>query len=119
MLHVVIYCENKSLLCYSKNDVGKLSTPFRIRIQPNAQLMTQRPSKVHTQYRVNLNAFLNKLEKHNIFNQNGSSLHDKPTYGTTYPNPHTIIPEGESNYCVLDARHLESNPDHSDGSWPV
>ena len=34
--------------CYAthKNDVGKNSTPFRIRLKPNAQLMTQRPSKV-------------------------------------------------------------------------
>ena len=34
--------------CYAthKNDVGKISTPFRIRLKPNAQLMTQRPSKV-------------------------------------------------------------------------
>ena len=29
-----------------KNDVGKISTPFRIRLKPNAQLLTQRPSKV-------------------------------------------------------------------------
>ena len=33
--------------CYAthKNDVGKISTPFRIRLKPNAQLMTQRPLK--------------------------------------------------------------------------
>ena len=39
--------------CYAthKNDVGKISTPFRIRLKPNAQLMTQRPSKVPIHYR--------------------------------------------------------------------
>ena len=32
--------------CYAthKNDVGKISTPFSIRLKPNAQLMIQRPS---------------------------------------------------------------------------
>ena len=34
--------------CYAKrrNDVGKISTPFRIRIEENYKLQTQRPSKV-------------------------------------------------------------------------
>ena len=38
--------------CYAthKNDVGKISTPFRVRLKPNAQLMTQRPSKVPIHY---------------------------------------------------------------------
>ena len=42
--------------CYAthKNDVGKISTPFRIRPKPNAQLMTQRPSKVPIHYETNL-----------------------------------------------------------------
>ena len=41
--------------CYAthKNDVGKISTPFRLK--PNAQLMTQRPSKVPIHYRDKLN----------------------------------------------------------------
>ena len=39
--------------CYAthENDVGKISTPFRIRLKPNAQLMTQDPSKVPIHYR--------------------------------------------------------------------
>ena len=38
--------------CYAthKNDDGKISTPFRIRLKPNAQLLTQRPSKVPIHY---------------------------------------------------------------------
>ena len=46
--------------CYAthKNDVGKISTPFRIRLKPNAELMTQRPSKVPIHYRDELNALL-------------------------------------------------------------
>ena len=44
--------------CYAthKNDVGKISTPFRIRLKPNAQLITQRPSKVPIHYKDKLNA---------------------------------------------------------------
>ena len=47
--------------CYAthKNDVGKISTPFRIRHKPNAQLMTQRPSKVPIHYRDKLHQIMN------------------------------------------------------------
>ena len=38
--------------CYAthKNDVGKISTPFRIRLKPNAQFIAQRPSKAPIHY---------------------------------------------------------------------
>ena len=97
--------------CYAthKNDVGKILTPFRIRLIPNAQLMTQRPSKVPIHYRDKLNVLLKELEKYNIIKQIGSSPQDKPVYGTTYLNPLIIIPKGDTIRCVLDARHLNSN----------
>ena len=81
--------------CYAthKNDVSKIATPSRIRLKPNAQLLTQRPSKVPIHYRDKLNTLLEELEKHNIIKQIGSSPHDKPVYGTTYLNPLYIIPE--------------------------
>ena len=81
--------------CYAihKNDVGKISTPFRIRLKPNAQLMTQRPSKVPIHYRDKLPK---ELEKYNIIKQIGSSSQDKPLYGTTYLNPLIIIPKGDT-----------------------
>ena len=106
--------------CYAihKNDVGEIATPFRIRPKPNAQLLTQRPSKVAIHYRHRLNTLLKNLEKHNFMKQIGSS-HDKPVYGTTYLNPFVIIPKGDSIKCVLDARHLNSNTEQSDGSWPI
>ena len=106
--------------CYAthKNDVGKISTPFRIRLKPNAQLMTQCPSKVPIHYRVKLNILLKELEKYNIIKQIGSSPQDKPVYGTTYLNPLIIIPKGDTIKCVLDARHLNSNTEQSDESWP-
>ena len=51
--------------CYAthKNDVGKIATPFLIRLKPNAQLLTQRPSKVPIHYRDKLNTLLIDLEK--------------------------------------------------------
>ena len=107
--------------CYAtqKNDVGKISTPFRIRLKPNAQLMTQRPSKVPIHYRDKLNVLLKELEKYNIIKQIGSSPQDKPVYGTTYLNPLIIIPKGDTIKCVLNARHLNSNTEQSDESWPI
>ena len=107
--------------CYTthKNDVGKKSTPFRIRLKPNAQLLTQRPSKVPIHYRGKLNTLLKELEKHNIIKQIGSSPQDKLVCGTTYLNPLIIIPKGDTIKCVLDARHLYSNTEQSDESWPI
>ena len=111
----------KHKTCYAThiNDVGKIATPFRIRLKPNAQLLTQRPSKVPIHYRDKLNTLLKDLEKHNIIKQIGSSPQDKPVYGTTYLNPLIIIPKGDSIKCVLDARHLNSNTEQSDESWPI
>ena len=107
--------------CYAtlKKDVGKIATPFRIRLKPNAQLITQRPSKVPIHYRGKLNALLKELEKYNIIKQIGFSSQDKPVYGTTYLNPLLIVPKGDSIKCVLDVRYLNSNTEQSDESWPI
>ena len=70
----------KYKICYAthKNEVGKISTPLRIRLKPNAQLLTQRPSKVPIHYRDKLNTLLKDLEKLNIIKQIGSSLKINP-----------------------------------------
>ena len=102
-----------------KNDVGKIATPFRIRLKPNAQLITQRPSKVTIQYRDKLNTLVKELANSNIIKQIGSSPQDKPVYGTAYLNRLIIIPKGDSIKCVLDARHLNSTTEQSDESWPI
>ena len=52
-----------------KNDVGKIATPFCIRLKPNAHLVTQRPSKVPIHYRNKLNALLKELEKYKLQNK--------------------------------------------------
>ena len=98
--------KNKTCYATHKNDVGKISTLFRVRLKPNAQLITQRPSKVPIHYRDKLNALLKELEKHIIIKQIGFSPKDKPVYGTTYLNLLIIIPKGDTIKCVLDARHL-------------
>ena len=54
-----------------------------------------------------------------IIKQIGSSSQDKPVYGTTYLHPLIIIPKGDCIKCVLDARHLNSNTEQSDESWPI
>ena len=107
--------------CYAthKNEVGQIATPFRIRLKPNAQLLTQRPSKVPIHYREKLNNLLNELEKHIIIKQIGFSPEDKPNYGTTYLNSLFIIPNGDSINCVSDARHLNSKTKQSEESWPI
>ena len=107
--------------CYAnyRNDVGKISTPFRIRIKENCKLETQRPSKVPIHYRDRLNKLLVKLEKYNIIKQIGSTPDEKHTIGTTFLNPLIIIPKGEAINVVLDARHLNSNTDQEFESWPI
>ena len=69
--------------CYAtyRNDVGKFATPFRIRVKPNVQLNTQRPSKVLFHYRDKLNTLLKEIEIYNFIKQIGSSPQDKPVYG--------------------------------------
>ena len=101
--------------CYAthKNDVGRISTPFYIRLKPNAPLITQRPSKVPIHYKDKLNRLLEELEKYNIKRQIGSSPQDKPVYGTTYLNPLIIIPKGDTTKCVLEHKITSSLQYHT------
>ena len=107
--------------CYAehKNDVGKISTPFRIRIKENCKLQTQRPCKVQIHYRDRLNKLLVELEKYNIIKQIGSTPDEKHTIGTTFLNPVNFIPKGDTIKVVLDARHLNSNTNQDFESWPI
>ena len=59
-------------------DVGKSSTSFRIRIKPDAELQTQRPTKLDIHFRDKLNTILEDLPKKNrITKQIGSTPHEK------------------------------------------
>ena len=109
----------KTFFATHKNDIGKVATPFRIRLKPYTLFITQRPSIVPIQYRYKVNALLKELEKYKIIKQIGSSSQNKPVNGTTYLNPLLIIPKGDSIECVLDAHHLNSNTELFDESWPV
>ena len=111
----------KNKYCYAthKNEVGKSATPFRIRLKPNAQLLTQRPSEVPFHYRGKLNNLLKELEKQNIINQFCSSPEDKPNYDTTCLNPLIILLKGDFIQGVLDARYLNFIPEQSDESWSI
>ena len=79
-----ILIDNQNCYAKHKNDVGKISTPFRIRIKDNCKLHTQRPSKVPIHYRDRLNKLLLELEKYNIIKQIGSTTDEKHTIGTTF-----------------------------------
>ena len=116
---VAYYLNIKLAKFFHKNDVGKSATPFRIRLKPNAQLLTQRHSEVSIHYRDELNNLLKEVEKHNIIKQIGSSSEDKANYGTVYSNRMSIIPNGHSIKCVLDARHLYPIPEQSDELWLI
>ena len=107
--------------CYAKhrNNVGKISTPFRVRIKENCKLQTQRPSKVPIHYRDRLNKLLVELEKCNIIKQIVSTPDEKHTIGTTFSNHLIIIPKGDAIKVVLDARHLNSNTYQELESWPI
>ena len=107
--------------CYAKhkNDVGKISTFFRIRIKDNCKLQTQRPSKVPIHYGDRLNNLLLELGKFNIIKQIGSTSDEKQTIGKLFLNPLILIPKGDAIKVVLDARHLNSNTNQELDSWPI
>ena len=71
--------------CYATHikDVIRIATSFRIRLKPNAQRMTQRPSKVPNDNRDKLKALLKEFDRRNIIQQFGSSQPDKSVYGNT------------------------------------
>ena len=82
-----ILINNQRRFAKRRNDVGKISTPFRIRIKEICKLQTQRPSKVPIHYRDRLIKLLVELEKYNILKQIVSTPDEKHTIGTTFLNP--------------------------------
>ena len=83
----ILLVKHKNFYATHRTDVGKIAAPFKIRLKPNAQILTQRPSKLPIHYREKFNTLLKELEKHYIIKQIGSSPDDRPNYGTTYLNP--------------------------------
>ena len=79
-----ILINNQHYYVKHKNDVGRISSPFRFRIKEDCTLQTERLSKVPIHYRDRLNKLLTELEKYNITKQIGSSSDEKHTIGTTF-----------------------------------
>ena len=76
--------ENKHCYVKHRNNVGKLSTPFRISLKPYAKLQTHGPTKLPVPYRKNLIIVLNDSQKTGTLKQIGSTPHEKPNYGTKF-----------------------------------
>ena len=91
-----IFINNQNCYAKHRNDVGEISTSFRIRLKENCKLQTQRPSKVPIHYRDRLNKLLVELETYNIIKQIGSTPDEQHTIGTTFSNPLIIIPKGDA-----------------------
>ena len=93
-----ILINNKNCYAKHRNDLGKISTPFRFRIKEKCKLQTQKPSKVPIHYRDRLNKLLVELEKYNIIKQIGSTPDEKHTIGTTFLNPLALNKLELTNY---------------------
>ena len=104
-----ILVNNQNRHAKHKNDEGKISTPFRLRVKDNCKLQTQRPSNVPIHYRDRLNKLSVELEKYIIIKEIGSTPDEKHTIGTTFLTLLLTIPKGDAIKVVLDARHLNSN----------
>ena len=110
---------NKESYATHKNDVNRISNSFRIRLKPNANLQSQRPTKVPIHCREKPNSFSDELEKNGYIRQIGITPHENLTFGTTFLNPFFIIRKNDSIKIALDARHLNSNTDQFSESCPL
>ena len=61
-----------------RNDVGKNSSPFRIRLKPDAKLLPQRPIQGPLLYRDILNNLLDHPQENGKLKQTGSMIYEKP-----------------------------------------
>ena len=106
--------------CYShhKYHVGKINQQFHIKLNKDAQLRKQRPSKVPLQYREKLKELLKTLEENGIIAEMGKD-NNKHELGTSFINPIIIIPKGNNIKIVLDARFINSVSDLTTYSWPL
>ena len=95
---------NKHCYAIHRNDVGNISTPFWITLQPETKLQKQRPTKVPVDYLDKLNTLLDYVQKNRIIKQIGSTPHEKPTYWTTFPRPLNFLKKSDYLKLVLDAR---------------
>ena len=98
--------------------MGIFFTPFQIGLKHGARVQTQRPTKVLISYRERLNALVVDIQKNEIVKQIDSTLHKKSNFGTILPNALILLKKNQSSEIVLNARHLNSNTNHSSVSRP-
>ena len=61
-----IFVENRDCYATRRNDVGKVSTPFRIRLKPVSNLQTQKHTTFFLHYKEKLNNFLDALQEKGV-----------------------------------------------------
>ena len=113
LLRVLI--ENNDVFSKFTYDVGKITQEFHVKLEKNAELRKQRPSKVPLHYRDRLEILLNELQRAGIIREMGSDME----MGSLFTNPIIILPKGDTVKLVIDARYLNSITDLSNYSWPL
>jgi len=111
-------CENKCVYSQHKYDLGCIKDKFHIKLQKDAELKKQRPSRIPINYSAKLKVLLKKLEDAGIIGNVTNNPRSNET-GSEFLNPVIIIPKGEVIKLVLDARYLNSVTDTSQYSWPL
>ena len=103
------------MLCYSQKKL-LVELPLYF-VKPEANLPTQRPTKVVIHFIETFNALLKEREKIGIIRQTRSTSHEKPSYRFIFLIPLINIGKNDCIKNVLDARHLKRNTDQSSNSW--
>ncbi len=107
--------KSRDVYSQHKYDVGTIKQKFHVKLQPNAELKRQRPSKVAIHYQERLQVLLKTMQEAGIIREMGSELE----MGTEFFNPVIIIPKGNVIKLVIDARYLNSITDLTTYSWPL
>ena len=63
------FVENEKRYATHRNDVGKISAPFRKKLKPDAKLKTQRHTKINILHRKELNDLMCDLQKNSKKNR--------------------------------------------------
>ena len=69
--------KHEDLYSNHKYDLGLTKEKFQIKLKPNAELRTQRPSKVPLHYREIVKTLLETLQQHGIIQKVGNPRRDE------------------------------------------
>ena len=100
----------------SKFDVGKISSPLHLPLNPDAIFKKQRASKVPIHLQDKVNRLLDILEQYEIISP--VNKEEQPKFNT-FINPVIILAKRESLKIVLDARYLNSLIDETKVIGPL